>query len=110
MNTRFQRQGFTIPCFSYTDRRDLEKSLRDAAKTGANSVIFEYDLAQQAAFFDASLEVLATVKGLRGVFIYNWHANAGKELGFIPEANPGAYVWNVYGKPAQDTIRRRFLK
>ena len=70
----------------------------------------QYDLAQHAAFFDASLDILATVSSLRGVYIYNWHANVGNTLGFVPTADGGAYVWNVYGKPAQDAIRRRYLK
>jgi len=71
----------------------------------------EHDLAQQAAFFDASLDVLATSTGgrLRGVYVYNWHANPGNSLGFAPSAG-GAYMWNVYGKPAQRAIQRRFLK
>jgi hypothetical protein len=43
-NTTFRRQGFTIPCFSYVGPEALERSLKDAAKTGANSVIFDYHL------------------------------------------------------------------
>ena len=72
----------------------------------------QYDLVQHAEFFDASLDVLATATGdrLRGVYIYNWHANPGKPLGFVPTVDGGAYVWNIYGKPAQDAIRRRYLK
>lgn len=74
------------------------------------SEIVSYDLDQHAAFFDASLDVLASIERLRGVYIYNWHANAGQELGFAPDAGAGAYLWNVYGKPAQNVIRRKFLK
>jgi len=37
-------------------------------------------------------------------------ANAGSEWGFTPADPPGPYMWNVYGKPAEDAIRRRFLK
>ncbi|TWU40655.1 cellulase family glycosylhydrolase [Novipirellula artificiosorum] len=69
-----------------------------------------YDLEQHAAFYEVSLDVLAGVEKLQGVYIYNWHANAGGKPGFHPETNPGAYVWNVFGKPAQNAIRREFLK
>ena len=42
--TTFSRQGFTIPSFSYVGQEALERSLMDAGRTGANSVIFDYHL------------------------------------------------------------------
>ena len=56
--TRFRRQGFTIPCFSYTGRKDLETSLRDAAKTGANSVVFDYHLLLAGGHTGSHVEAL----------------------------------------------------
>jgi len=70
-----------------------------------------YDLAQHASFYAASLDVLMSSTGgrLKGVFIYNWHANIGSNDGFVATADRyGPYTWNVYGKPAQEEIRKKF--
>ncbi len=77
---------------------------------GTGSVV--YDVNQQADFFDASLRVITQEFGsnIKGVFVYNWHANAGETFGFVPRNTwNDAYFWNIYGKPAEAPIKKWFI-
>lgn len=69
------------------------------------------DLEQQAAFYAASLDALRTVEGLKGIYVYNWCGNtpiSNYDVGFTTDYHLGPYKWNVYDKPAEDSIKSRY--
>lgn len=71
-----------------------------------------FDFQEQSDFYDATIDVLSSISGLDGIYVYNWHANTAGE-GFGPTKPDGtqdfSYRWNINDKISEETITQGFL-